>query len=88
MTEIRHEKDRQRYVLDVDGEIAGYAEYSLAGETRDFDHTVIEDRFQGKGLSKPLIKGALDDTKAQGIAYTATCSAVEHFIAKNPEYAL
>lgn len=86
MTQVRHESENNRYVLDVDGEIAGVAEYSVNGQERVFDHTVIHDEFQGQGLSKPLIQAALDDTKAHGIAYRATCSAVGHFIAKNPEY--
>lgn len=86
MTEVRHESENNRYVLDVEGEIAGFAEYTVNGQERVFDHTVIEDEFQGKGLSKPLIQGALDDTKAEGVPYSATCSAVVRFIEKNPEY--
>lgn len=87
MTEVRHEKDTNRYVIEVDGEVAGYAAYTLDGETRVFDHTVVKDKFQGQGLSQPLIKAALDDTRTANIPYTATCSAVVRFIKKNPEYA-
>lgn len=86
MDEVIHEAQNSRYVLYKDGEPAGYAEYSLEGATRVFDHTVVLDAFQGQGLSKPLIKAALDDTRENGIDYRATCSAVEHFIAKNPGY--
>lgn len=86
MTEVSHDKNNARYIIEVDGEIAGFAEYSESGSHRVFDHTVVEEKFQGRGLSKPLIKAALDDTKAQGMAYSATCSAVERFMEKNPGY--
>ena len=54
--------------------------------SREFNHTVIKDAFRGQGLSAPLIKAALDDARGVGKQVIATCSAVAHFIEKNPEY--
>lgn len=77
----------QRYVLTVDGEEAGFAAFAELGpELLDFNHTVVYEKFQGQGLSKPLIKAALDDVRERGWHAVATCSAVEKFITKNPEY--
>ena len=65
---------------------AGACHYVDAGTTREFNHTVIKDAFRGQGLSAPLIKAALDDARGVGKQVIASCSAVAHFIEKNPEY--
>ena len=85
--EITHNTDRKRFVLTVDGETAGYADYVTPSEdVRDFNHTVINPDFRGKGLSSPLIKAALDETREAGLKAVASCSAVQHFVSKNSEY--
>ncbi|WP_413464468.1 GNAT family N-acetyltransferase [Corynebacterium sp. 22KM0430] len=85
---ITHEAQNHRYVLSVEGEEAGFAEYVPQGEgVLNFNHTVVHEAFQGKGLSKVLVRGALDDVRAEGKKIVATCSAVQHFISRNPEYA-
>lgn len=85
--EITHNPDRKRFVLTVDGETAGYADYVTPSEdVRDFNHTVINPDFRGKGLSSPLIKAALDETREAGLKAVASCSAVQHFVSKNSEY--
>lgn len=82
--EVRHEG--QSFNLYVAGVLAGHADYSVVDGVWDFDHTVVLDEFQGKGLSKPLIKGALDAAIAAGQPFVGSCSAVVHFLDKNPEY--
>lgn len=85
-TSVAHQTDRSRFVITVDGEEAGFAEYSDSATTREFTHTVVFESFQGQGLSKPLIKAALDDDSTVGRQVIPTCSAVARFIEKNPEY--
>ena len=87
--EIRHELDRNRFVLYSDGFEAGFATYEESRGTtpvRDFNHTVVHSDFRGKGLSSPLIEVALDISRAEGYSVIPSCSAVEHFIAKHSEY--
>jgi predicted GNAT family acetyltransferase len=84
---VTHDIDASRYVLQVDGTVAGYAAYVQLGGVRDFNHTVVDPAFRGRGLSAPLISAALDATRAEGFGVLPSCSAVEAFIAKNPGYA-
>lgn len=84
---IDHDEARHRYVIIVDGEEAGFAAYEPTEDALDFNHTVVHEQFQGKGLSKPLIQAALDDVRANRGTIIPTCSAVARFIEKNPEYA-
>ena len=85
--DIEHKEADKRYVLTVDGEEAGFADYRDAdATTRDFNHTVIDPKFRGQGLSGKLVKAALDDTRAAGKKIIPTCSAVDHFVEKNADY--
>lgn len=89
---VQHDPERNRYVILVDGEVAGFAEYHEASSSaksvgvRDFDHTVVHEAFRGQGLSRPLIAEALDATREAGLQVVPSCSAVASFIEKTPEY--
>ena len=91
--QVIHDPQNHRFVITVDGSEAGYAAYALetpendGPAVRDFNHTVTDPAFRGRGLSAPLIRFALDDTLEANLTYRATCSAVEHFIGKNGRYA-
>ncbi len=79
-------KEAHRFVVEVDGTVAGFAEFLDANGVRDFNHTVVDSAFRGQGLSKPLIREALEATRDEGLKVRPTCSAVEGFIQKNPGY--
>lgn len=83
---VEHKPEQSRFVVYKDGKPGGFASYVERGQSRDFNHTVVDSAFRGQGLSKPLIKHALESSHADGFSIIPTCSAVEGFIAKNPEY--
>ena len=83
---IVHDQEQSRFVIYVDDQEAGFAEYVQEGNVRDFNHTVVDPEFRGQGLSKPLISEALLETKEAGLKIKASCSAVEAFVEKNPEF--
>lgn len=84
---IRHDEEGQRYVIEVEGKEAGFASYEPKGDdVRDFNHTVVSPDYRGQGLSTPLIKEALDDTRQAGKKIMPTCTAVQHFLNKNEDY--
>lgn len=85
--EFSYDAEQDRYVVGVDGRRAGFtAAIPQPDGTILFNHTIIDDEFQGQGLSSKLIKYALDDVRANGNKIHATCSAVLHFLEKDPEY--
>lgn len=70
-------EDTQSYEIAVaDGTIAGHA-YFLPGpeaETeRIFFHTVVDEAFGGRGLSKFLVAEALDASRERGITVVPVC---------------
>jgi uncharacterized protein len=85
-TTVRHDADRHRFEIVVDDEVAGFTEYRAAPGVRAFVHTVIDDRFGGQGLGGKLVRGALDETRADGLAVEPYCEFVRGWIGKHPEY--
>ncbi|MFJ7622490.1 GNAT family N-acetyltransferase [Rhodococcus erythropolis] len=87
MTEtVAHNPAETRFEIRVDGELAGFAEYSDHAGVRDFHHTVTYPRFRGRGLAAIVVREALDQTRNEGLKILPTCSYVEKFVAENPVY--
>ena len=70
------ENGRSYAIAVEDGTVAGHA-YFLPGpeaETeRIFHHTVVDEQFGGRGLSKVLVAEALADSRERGITVVPVC---------------
>jgi uncharacterized protein len=86
MSEIINNKAKHRYELDVDGHIAA-TYYTLADGVITFVHTEVPPELGGKGIGSKLIKGALDQVRADGLKVIAECPFVKAYIEKHPDYA-
>ena len=78
--------DAGRFELRLDGEVAGFAEYHLRGSTTAFTHTVVEPRFEGRGLGSVLARGALDATRSAGRQVLPFCPFIRGYIERHPAY--
>lgn len=83
---VRDDPDNHRYVIEVDEEVVGFAEYHLRGGRHFFVHTEVDDEHTGRGLGTALVKGALDDVRAAGGAVVPLCPLVAAYINRHPEY--
>lgn len=79
-------KAATRFEIRVNGELAGYLEYSDADGVRTLPHTFVDPAFRGRGLAPVLIGQTLDATRADGLGVLPVCPAVRGFIAKNADY--
>lgn len=84
--DIRHEPQLSRFALYHNGKAVAIADYDEHDGIRDFNHTEVEKRHRGQSLSTPLIAYALATTRSQGFDIKPSCSAIAHYIAKNPKY--
>ena len=83
---IRHPDDRF-YELLADGQFAGLIVYEDAGGRYVFTHAFIAEGYRGRGLSRALMRGVLEDVKQRHITVTNYCPVLDRFIDKNPGYA-
>jgi uncharacterized protein len=75
-----------RFEILVDGEVAGFAEYTRKGTTVSFTHTVIDSHFEGRGLGSRLARAALDATRAEGGSVLPFCPFIRGYILRHPDY--
>jgi predicted GNAT family acetyltransferase len=85
MSEILNNKAQHRYEFAVEGRIAA-TYYSIADGVITFIHTEVPPELGGKGIASKLIKGALDQVRADGLKVIAQCPFVKAFIEKHPDY--
>ncbi|MGQ0830092.1 MAG: GNAT family N-acetyltransferase [Microthrixaceae bacterium] len=86
-THVRHDEDRSRYELVLDGEVVGVAEYYLNGDVLVFPYTQIEVAHRGNGLGAILVRAAMDDVRTTGRQVVPICWYVRDFLDTNADYA-
>lgn len=79
--------ERERYEVSVDGAVVGFSVYKARPGLIAFVHTEVAEKMQGHGLADRLIRFALEDARARGLAVLPFCPFVKAFIERNPEFA-
>jgi uncharacterized protein len=83
--EVVNNPSQHRYQLTVDGHVAA-TYYEIAGGVITFVHTEVPPELGGQGIGSKLIKGVLDQVRADGLKVVAQCPFVKAFIDKNAAY--
>ena len=86
MSDVIDNRSEHRFELNIDGHIAA-AYYKRAGNVITFNHTEVPAELGGKGIGSKLVKGALDQVRADGLKVVAQCPFVKGCIDKHPDYA-
>jgi predicted GNAT family acetyltransferase len=85
MAAIRDNKTRQRFELDVEGQLA-FANYRPTPQAIIITHTETPRALRGRGIASELVKGALEMIRADGHMVIAGCGFVVDYLSKHPEY--
>ena len=85
ISDVVNNPSEHRYQLAVDGHIAA-SHYSIADGVITFVHTVVPPELGGKGIGSRLIRGALDQVRADGLKVIPECPFVKAFIEKHADY--
>jgi predicted GNAT family acetyltransferase len=83
---IKNNMAQHRFELEVEGHLAT-AHYERDGNVITFMHTEVPAELGGKGIGSTLIKGALEQVRAQGLKVVAECPFVKAWIGKHAAYA-
>jgi uncharacterized protein len=78
--------ERSRFEIRVDGDVAGFAEYRRRPGLIAFIHTLIDPRFEGRGLASQLVRTALSDARSDGLSVLPFCPFVRSYIGDHTEY--
>jgi uncharacterized protein len=76
---------RHRYEAQVEGGGA-FLDYRLAGNAIVLVHTQVPEALEGHGVGQALVRHALDDARARGLAVVPMCPFVAAWIKRHPEY--
>ncbi len=85
MSEVTDNTEKHRFELAVDGHIAA-SYYKISDGVITFIHTEVPPELGGKGIGSKLIRGALDQVRANGLKVIPQCPFVKAFIEKHPDY--
>ncbi len=86
MPHVVNNMEKYRYELEVDGQIA-VAYYRFMDGVIVFTHTQVPPGPEGKDIGSQLVKGALDQVRADLFRARAECEFVKGWIAEHPDYA-
>ncbi|HEX3977485.1 MAG TPA: GNAT family N-acetyltransferase [Solirubrobacteraceae bacterium] len=75
-----------RYELTVDGERAGFVTYRQSPGVIAFLHAEVDPARERNGLGSQLVRGALDDARARGLAVRPVCPFVAWYIETHADY--
>jgi predicted GNAT family acetyltransferase len=76
-----------RYELWTDEVLAGWIQYTRAGDVVTLVHTDVDPAFEGRGLGSVLVAGTLDDVRSRGKRIRPLCPFVAAYLRRHPEYA-
>ena len=86
MPDVVNNRAQHRYELTVEGHLAA-TYYTIADGVITFIHTEVPSELGGKGVGSALVKGALDQVRAQGLKVIPQCPFVKAYIDKHAVYA-
>ena len=86
-TEVIHNAELNRYEINLDGELAGFADYRLDDGDLTFYHTEVFPIHRGKNLAAILMEATLKDVRTSfpNDKVVPTCSYVVRYMEKHPE---
>ncbi len=76
------------WLEEEDGTMVGYIDHpEVRPGVVNYEHTIVEDAYSGRGIAGELTKAAADQLRKDGIKAELSCSYSIKWFAKHPEYA-
>lgn len=84
---VTNNQDQNRYEAHLDGELAGFAEYTLPTGLIVFTHTEVDPKFEGRGVASALVRFSLDEVRDAGERKVVPiCPFYKGWIERHPDY--
>ncbi|MBL6076887.1 N-acetyltransferase [Belnapia sp. T18] len=85
MSQVSDNAASQHFELAAGGEVAFIA-YRRDGNRVELIHTEVPQALEGKGVGSALVRGTLEQLRAEGATVLPTCSFVARYIERHSEY--
>lgn len=85
--EIRHERDRSRFVAEADGRESVLRYEDRGDGVLDYQSTFVPPELRRRGIASQLVHYALDYAREHSYRIVPTCWFVRQVIDREPEYA-
>jgi len=86
LSTVHDSPERNRFEIEVDGELVGLAQYRRRPGAIAFLHTEIYPAHEGAGLGGVLVSAALDEARREGVQVLPFCPFVRSYLERHPEY--
>ncbi|AEI10696.1 GNAT family N-acetyltransferase [Cellulomonas gilvus] len=86
MVDVVEVTQEERFEARRDGELLGFAAYTLDRGTVVLTHTEVFPEHEGQGVAGELVRGALDQVRASGRDVVPLCPYVRAWLGRHPEY--
>jgi predicted GNAT family acetyltransferase len=84
--EVRDVRPGRRFVLVVDGALAGTAEYRLDGDDVAILHTELDPAFEGRGLGSTFVREMLRQVADRGGTVLPYCPFVRGYLQRHRDF--
>lgn len=84
--EVVRNDDDQRFELRKGGERVGLIDFRPRGDALALTHTEVSPDHSGQGLAAVLVRGALEQIDAAGLALLPHCPYVRGYLSRHPEW--
>lgn len=82
---VIHDERNRRFEIRLNGATA-YVSYAPFEGGVAYEHTIVPPSLGGRGIGTFLAKYALDYAREHGLKVRPTCSFIEEYIDRHPEY--
>lgn len=80
------EKDESGFSAIDNGEKLGYITYIPSGDTLTVTHTVVDEKAEGQGIGKQLVKQVVEFARNEKKTIDPQCPFAASVIEKNPDF--
>lgn len=80
-----HDEHQQKFYVITEN-LESHLQYAKLNNILDLNHTYVPYQLRGKGIAGKLVEAALEYAKQNGLKIIPTCSYVDAYFQRHPEY--
>lgn len=85
--EVIHNREANRFEMAIEDQQAVVNYRMIGTDTYNLIYAGVPPEFEGRGYGGRLVKGALEQIKAEGKRFIPTCPFIAVYVRRHPEYA-